>query len=389
MPIKKVLRNVDWVFVGLIAAILIFNFIVLKSASMSVYPNNPDYIVKRQFLWLLVSLVAMGCVIFLDYHIWPKLSPILYGGTLLLLIVVLFAPEKKGAHRWIDLGFMDFQPSEFAKLAIIIAFACLLFNYRHSLNKGLHLLISFAFVLFPMGLILIEPDLGTALCFFVIMLAMLWVGGIKPKTMLIILGILLLAIALVFGVLFIATDGFQHTPEELPIPLPLEGYQLTRLIIFINPQMDPLGAGYHMIQSQVAIGSGGIWGKGFGQGSQVQGDFLPEHHTDFIFSVVGEEFGFVGSVFIICLYFAMLARAVYIAYKAKDLLGALMVTGIVAMFTFQIFINIGMTIGIMPITGIPLPLLSYGGSAMLSNMMCLGMVMNVSMRSGQRMFGQN
>ena len=386
MPLKKMLYNVDWVFFGLLVVLVIFNLVVLKSASHSVYPNNPDYLVNKQLLWVGMGFVALVGLTLFDYHYWAKLAPFMYSGMILLLVGVLFAPERKGAHRWFDLGFMDLQPSELAKFVLIIAFAYLLYRYHDRLNTKLHLAISFAFVLLPMALILIEPDLGSSLVLFVIMLAMLWVGGVKPKTMFMILAILLLIIVFIFGVLYFATDGFQKAPEELPIPLPMEEYQLMRLIIFINPQMDPLGAGYHMIQSQVAIGSGGFWGKGYGQGSQVQGNFLPEHHTDFIFSVVGEEFGFAGSVFLVALYFAILARGVYIAFKAQDLLGSLIVTGVIAMLAFQIFINIGMTVGIMPITGIPLPFLSYGGSSMLMNMMCLGLVFSVNIRSRQIMF---
>jgi rod shape determining protein RodA len=187
-------------------------------------------------------------------------------------------------------------------------------------------------------------------------------------------------------ILFLAlsnvTEGFSHALEEgdLPSWVPLKPYQITRLIIFINPYMDPLDAGYQMIQSEVAIGSGGLWGKGYGEGTQVQGNFLPDHHTDFIFSVIGEEFGFVGTITIMLLYLLLLLRCLYAAISARDQLGRLIASGVTAMFACQIFINIGMTIGIMPVTGITFPLLSYGGSSMMINMIALGLVFSVYAR---------
>lgn len=295
-------------------------------------------------------------------------------------------PEQKGAHRWYDLGFMDFQPSELAKVVMIVCFASFLSRKEEEMDRWRNFFLSVAIMGLPMVLILIEPDLGTSLVFIAIFFAMLWVGGFPVKRMLILLLIVVALIAFIFGVLYVATDGWQHIPEELPIPLPLEPYQFTRLIIFMNPDMDPLNSGYHMIQSMVAIGSGGLWGKGFGNGSQVQGNFLPEHHTDFIFSAIGEEFGLVGCLVILGLYLLLLSRALRIAIRAKDSLGTLIVTGVVTMFTFQILVNVGMTIGIMPVTGLPLPLLSYGGSSMMVNTMALGLIFSINLRDREILF---
>ena len=306
----------------------------------------------------------------------------------ILLFAVLFTPEKKGASRWFDLGFMDLQPSELAKLIVIISLACFLAHREGKINTPINLFAVAVLMVIPFALIFIEPDLGTSLVFIAIFFAMAFVGGISPKIVLALLLIMVLVIALVFGVLYNATDGFQHSLDDgdLPSWFPLKSYQATRLIIFVNPYMDPLGQGYHMIQSEVAIGSGGFWGKGYGQGSQVQGGFLPEHHTDFIFSVVGEEFGFLGCMVLLLLYLLLLARAVIIAYRSKDLLGYVIITGVVAMIIFQVFTNAGMTIGIMPITGLPFPFLSYGGSAMLVNMMALGLILSVNVHSRTNMF---
>ena len=234
----------------------------------------------------------------------------------------------------------------------------------------------------PFLLIVIEPDLGTALVFLVIYAALAWVGGVPKKLIVTASVIVLVLVIILFALLGSITGGFQNQPDNEAIPdwIPLKGYQVTRLVIFINPYMDPLDKGYHMIQSQIAIGSGGLTGKGLGNGSQVQGNFLPEHHTDFIFSVVGEELGFVGTLTILGLYLFILMRLIWHAFRAKDILGSLIIVGVVAMFAFQIFTNAGMTIGLMPVTGLPFPMLTYGGSSMLVSMICWGMVFSVILR---------
>ena len=383
---KKLLRNLDWSFLTIIVVLLTVNLVVLSSASQNVVPGDPDYFWKKQLLWVISGFFLMGFCAWFNYRFLAKLSPFLYIGMILLLIGVLFMPEQKGAHRWYDLGFMDFQPSELAKVVMIVCFASFLSRKEGEMDRWRNFFLSVAIMGLPMVLILIEPDLGTSLVFIAIFFAMLWVGGFPVKRMLILLLIVVALIAFIFGVLYVATDGWQHIPEELPIPLPLEPYQFTRLIIFMNPDMDPLNSGYHMIQSMVAIGSGGLWGKGFGNGSQVQGNFLPEHHTDFIFSAIGEEFGLVGCLVILGLYLLLLSRALRIAIRAKDSLGTLIVTGVVTMFTFQILVNVGMTIGIMPVTGLPLPLLSYGGSSMMVNTMALGLIFSINLRDREILF---
>lgn len=385
---KQLIKNVDWLFLALLFIILSFNLVVLSSASANVVIDAPYYHVYRQLMWIIAGFFLMLIIARIDYHIYPKLYIPAYIFINILLIAVLFTPEKKGASRWFDLGFMDLQPSELAKLIIIVAFACFIAKNEGKLNLPRNLAALALSAVIPFALIFIEPDLGTSLVFIAILMAMAWVGGVSPRVLLTLVLIMVLVIGLMFGVLYNATGGFQNSLEDgdLPSWFPLKAYQASRLIIFINPNMDPLGKGYHMIQSEVAIGSGGLLGKGYGQGSQVQGNFLPEHHTDFIFSVVGEEFGFVGSAGILFFYLLLLVRAVRIAYNAKDILGMSIVTGVTAMLLFQVFTNAGMTIGIMPITGIPFPLLSYGGSAMLVNMMALGLVFSVNVHSRVNLF---
>jgi rod shape determining protein RodA len=229
-----------------------------------------------------------------------------------------------------------------------------------------------------MLLILRQPDLGTSLVLMAILFGMLYVGGINTRIILTILG---------GGFLLVGVVLYAHFNFGLPIPL--QDYQLQRLVVFLNPYNDGqggTGAGYHIIQSQIAIGSGSWWGLGYGQGSQVQLNFLPEHHTDFIFSVIGEELGFVRTVGVLGLYFLLLYRMIRIAAQAKDVFGALLVSGVASLYAFHILVNVGMTIGIMPVTGIPLPLLSYGGTSMLANMLALGIVLNVNLRRQKILF---
>lgn len=384
---SKWLKNVDWGFLGVLAMLLIISLIILQSASANVVTGQPEYYLKKQTVWILIGLVAMATVASFDYRYFEKLSmPIYFINLAILLAVLLIGNEAKGAQRWISLGPFEFQPSEFAKIAIVLTFAGFLSRRQGELNTFRDLLPCFLFIGVPMLLILKQPDLGTSLVFIAIMLGMLWAAGINPKVFRALMLIIFLGVASIFGMLYFATAGFQKPPEQMPIPLPLKTYQLMRLIIFVNPDMDPLGAGYHVIQSQVAIGSGGFLGKGLGNGSQVQGNFLPEHHTDFIFSVVGEELGFVGATIILGVFFLLISRLVKIATEARDMYGTLVVVGLTSMLSFHVLINAGMTIGIMPVTGVPMPFLSAGGSSLLTNMISMGIILNISLRKEQLTF---
>ncbi len=384
---RDMLKNVDWIFLGLVYLLLAVNLIILRSASGNVVAGDPNYYLKRQLLWVLLGTVVMVLAALFNYQLLPRWSKYIYIVTLLMLLAVLLVgSEHNGAQRWLNLGLFEFQPAELAKLLIIATFACYLARHKDGMMHLPEFIKACLYVLIPLMLVFLEPDLGTSIVFLAILIGMIWAGGAAPRTLLIVLIIGLVLVLALFGYLFFLTDGYQHIPEETPSWLPLHGYQLTRLIIFTNPYMDPLDSGYHIIQSEVAIGSGGFWGKGFGEGSQVQGNFLPEHHTDFIFAVVGEEFGFVGCIVLMLLYFLLFWRALRIAYNAKDDVGMLLVVGVTSMLFFQVFINVGMTIGIMPVTGLPLPLLSYGGSSMLMNMMAIGLIVGVSLRSPMKIF---
>ncbi|SMB92658.1 rod shape determining protein RodA [Thermanaeromonas toyohensis ToBE] len=375
---RRFWRNLDYSLVFVVFAILSIGLVVLDSAATSITPN-PGYYVKKQIVWILLGLLGMGLVLCLDYQHLRRYYYFFYVLNLALLASVLvIGSEAKGAQRWIALGPFIFQPSEFSKLIIIITLARLLEIRQGRLNRFRDLLVPALHVGVPMLLIFKQPDLGTALVFMAIFGGMLYVGGVNSR--------LFFGLA-VGGAVAVVLLFYAHFHWGLP--LPLEEYQVKRLVVMLNPYNDGeggRGAGYHLIQSQVAIGSGGLWGKGLYHGSQVQYNFLPEHHTDFIFAVVGEELGFFRSLGILGLYFYLLYRMVRIASQAKDYFGALLVTGVCSMFAFHLLVNVGMTIGVMPVTGIPLPLFSYGGSSMLTNLLALGIVLNVYLRRQKIVF---
>jgi rod shape determining protein RodA len=374
----RIWRNLDYIFVGSVVALLVISLLVLSSAASNI-TADPYYYVKRQLLNICIGLAGLFMVLLVDYNRLKHYQLPLYVLNLVLLVgVLVVGDDAKGAQRWIDLGFYQFQPSEFAKVLMIITLACLLQKKHDKLNRWQDIALPFMYIAPPMLLILKQPDLGTSLVLIAILFGMLYVAGANSRILLTIIagGIIVLVVAI-----------YAHYNFGLPVPL--KDYQLQRLVVFLNPYNDGqggTGAGYHIIQSQIAIGSGSWWGLGYGQGSQVQLNFLPEHHTDFIFSVIGEELGFVRTVGVLGLYFIILYRMVRIAAQAKDLFGALLVSGVASLYAFHILVNVGMTIGIMPVTGIPLPLLSYGGTSMLANMLALGLVLNVNLRRQKILF---
>lgn len=319
-------------------------------------------IIIRQMLWVCIGMVFLAIAFLVDYRTlmysaWP-----LYGLVILTLaLVFVIGREISGAQRWIILGPLRMQPSELAKIFAIIWMAYWAEKKKHILLHGIReLLFPAAVICIPVVLILLEPDLGTASIVAFISTAMFLMLGIKRKTL------------LTLGGLFIAGLPFLW--------LGLKEYQRQRVLTFLDPARDPLGSGYHAIQSKIAVGSGGLIGKGFLQGTQSQLKFLPEHHTDFIFSVVAEEWGFLGSGVLIFLYMLLITKIITVGLKAKDRFGAFLCFGIAAYFTLHVFINISMNIGIFPVVGVPLPFISYGGSFMIINLICIGIVLNVAWR---------
>lgn len=375
---RKLLKNLDVTFIIMVVLVLIMGLLILSSATLNV---NSDqwFFVKKQALWIAIGLICMMGVLLIDYGVLDRYYRYIYGFNLALLLAVLVSGKTaKGAQAWLNLGPLGGQPSELAKVMVIITFAVFLTRRQAPMERFKDLVPAFVHIGIPLILILLQPDLGTSLVFIAVMFGMLYVAGARSSLLLKIIGA---------GILVVILAVVGH--EKFGLPLPLEEYQLKRLIVFINPYLDGRGgrgAGWHVIQSLVAIGSGGFWGKGLFNGTQVQGNFLPEHHTDFIFSVVGEELGFIGAAFILGIYFILLYRVLRIAFRSRDQFGTLISVGIASMWGFHILQNIGMSIGIMPITGIPLPFLSYGGSSMLANLISVGLLLNINLRHKKILF---
>ncbi|AET70590.1 rod shape-determining protein RodA [Desulfosporosinus orientis DSM 765] len=384
---RRALRNLDLLFILFTFLLLAASLVILSTASINVIKSDPMHYVETQTVWIITGIAIAVVIAVIDYQKWQHFRWWIYGFNLLLLLaVIFFGDTAKGATRWIYFTpTIGIQPSEFAKIFIIITFADFLTEREGRLNNIRDFIPPFLFVLVPMLLIFKQPDLGTTLVFAAIFVGMMFVAGANPWKF----GGLLLG-----GVVVIGVALWLHFSTNLPgwlqwaqgLPLPLQDYQLNRLVIFMNPAADQTGDGWHILQSLWAIGSGGLWGKGYRMGTQGQLNFLPEHHTDFIFSVVGEEFGFIGTITLLFLFLIFLLRSIYIALRARDMYGMLVSAGVVSMFTFHILVNVGMTSGIMPVTGIPLPLISAGGSAMWSNMAAIGLLLSVNLRHRRLMF---
>jgi rod shape determining protein RodA len=323
---------------------------------------DPTYFLKRQAVFLLIGLVAMAVVALVDYRRIRDFMPILYGGALLTLVFVLspLGASRRGAQAWFQIGSYQFEPSEVAKLVFVVALAAVCANYRGELDtSGLLTALAIAFV--PMALIYVQPDLGTDMVFAAVLMAVLLVAGAKPRH------IAVLSLVALTAVVAVVQLGM------------LKSYQRDRLTAFLDPQSDGQRSSYNLRQSQIAIAAGGIAGRGLFDGTQTNLSFVPEQHTDFIFTAVGEELGFVGGVSLLGFFGVMLWRCWRAAVLARDQFGRLLCVGVLAMLVFQIFENMGMTMGITPITGIPLPFMSYGGSAIVASFIGVGLVLNVHM----------
>ncbi|ADY56751.1 rod shape-determining protein RodA [Syntrophobotulus glycolicus DSM 8271] len=380
-------RGIDPVMVGVLLILLIASLFILSTASINVMSSDPYHYVKTQTIWIITGLVIVVVAALFDYTNLQKVNWWIYGGMLVLLALVFVIGESaKGAQRWIPVTEnYGIQPSELAKVMIIVTFADFLSKRKGRLNTFREFIPAFLFVLPPMLLIFVQPDLGTALVFGAIFVGMMFVAGAHPLKF----GGLILAVFLIA-----VCSIYFHVAKDLPgplsylegMPIPLENYQLERLLVFINPEKSVSDDAYHVTQSIYAIGSGGFWGKGYRLGTQGQLNILPEHHTDFIFAIIGEEFGFIGTSSLILAYCILLLRCITIATKSKDTYGVLIITGVVSMITFHILVNIGMTSGIMPVTGVPLPFISSGGSFMWANMAAIGLVISVGLRGEKMMF---
>jgi len=373
---SKLIRNLDFTLLCAVGLILVMSFFVLHSATQTAsVKHNTNYVLK-QMVWTALGLCAFFTVLIIDYSKLAKYSGYIYALNILLLLAVLvFGKEAKGAQAWIPIGSYRFQPAEVVKALLILGLAQFLTPRIGKLNTYRDMLPVFIYVGIPLALIMLQPDLGTGLVYVAIMFGMLLAAGASP---------LRLFLLVAGGIAAVALAIYGHYTWGWW--LPLKEYQLMRLVVFVNPMIDPRNWGWNVIQSKIAVGSGGLFGMGWGAGSQTKGDFLPEQWTDFIFSVLAEEFGFVGASTLLLLFFIMIYRGIQIAKQAKDPYGSLIAIGVISMFVFHVLQNIGMAIGIMPITGIPLPFVSYGGSALLANMIALGLLMNVYLYREQILF---
>ncbi len=355
-------RDFDWMLLTLVSLMSILSVLEIKSATLHTRFRGFDH---KQIGFLLVGFLLMFLISRIDYHRLVGIAPWAYGiGLLSLVAVKLVGTTVAGGKRWINLGGgVHFQPSEWVKLALILVMAQYFWGLAGRRLGWADIAKAFALVGVPMYFVLKQPDLGTALTYIPVLILGLFLGGIRPKQTAVLL------------LLFVLLGGGAWLSGKR-----LKPYQMARLTSFIDPGSDPRHTGYQILQSKIAVGSGGLWGKGTNQGTQTQGDFLPIPYTDFIFAAFCEEHGFVGGVGVLLLYFLILMRLIENAQQAADMPGAFLVMGVVAVLLFQIVVNIGMVVGLMPVTGIPLPLMSYGGSSILFTFLALGIVMNVRMR---------
>ena len=359
---KRFLRRIDFELLIAAIAILIFGIVIISSATHVNTPGDERFwYVRRQGLFAVVNVLVAVLFMNFDYRGLQQYGNKLYVINLTMLVaVMLFGHAALGAQRWIQLGPISIQPSEFSKLIMIICMASVLEERMGKLNTVQDLIPVAAYIGLPFILVLKQPDLGTSLVFMAIFFGMVIACGIRWK--------------ILAGIIF---AGIASMPLLWQF---MKDYQKMRIMVFLDPNVDPLGSGYHIIQSKIAIGSGMLFGKGLFEGTQSQLNFLPENHTDFIFAVVGEELGFVGATVLLLLYLVVLWRGIKIARDAGDVFGRLLAVGITSMLAFHVLVNVGMTTGIMPVTGIPLPLMSYGISSLTTNILAIAILMNINMR---------
>ncbi|MBU2064084.1 MAG: rod shape-determining protein RodA [Candidatus Omnitrophica bacterium] len=348
----------DKLLIIVLTLLLIFGLAALYSASSQKIIAGGKNFVINQIIWIILGAGIAFLITRVNYHSFLSVAYIIYAIQIIFLILVLFLGKTVlGAQRWINFGGIGFQPSEFSKIFTVLILARIVGDEPQRFQTVKGLITPFLIVIIPMSLIFLQPDLGTALIFIPIFLTMLWVGGIKIKYL-----------------------GAAMSSIALCLPLfwqMLRDYQKDRLLVFLNPNLDPLGAGYTINQSKIAIGSGMFTGKGWLAGTQTQLNFIPERHTDFIFSVIGEETGFIGASIILILFLILILKALKVAETTKNISGRLIVAGMATILALHVIINIGMTLGLMPVVGMPLPFLSYGGSALITNFMAVGFILNV------------
>ncbi len=391
----------------LVAAILLalIGIAFVFSATANAVMEAKQGLYLKQFIWLGIALAGAAVTAIVPYRVYEgKLSYLLFGIGVVLLVLTLFVGHVGlGAQRWLGWGQLKFQPSELAKVVTVLVLATILADRKTDLTKVRSLFKPCLLAAIPMALVMKQPDLGTSVAFVTILLTMLFWAGLPPLYLFLLVTPIInvaLSFFLPVWILFAAILAlvlYRSRLRLVPILVVvainlvvgivtpqvwnhLEPYQRQRVTTFIDPNGDPYGAGYQIIQSKIAIGSGQVWGKGFMNGTQKGLAFLPEQHTDFIFSVVGEETGFLGSATVTLLYLTLILRGVRVAHRGRNRFGSLLAIGMTSIFLYHILVNICMTVGLAPVTGLPLPLLSYGGTSLLTSFLQIGLIQNVAMR---------
>ena len=361
------MKNVEWSVLVCVVILVVIGCVALYSATQS---TEYDELIK-QLIWLGISIPIVVLIISIDYELIIKAAPVGYVIMLILLVAVLFTKPINGATSWFNIGSFSIQPAEFAKIFVILNLSFAISKVqeagKNEISKPIKLLACLMIVILPVLLIIKQPDYGTAIAFVIATIFMLFVAGINKKYII----FALLATVIILPVLYFYV---------------LPAHAKTRIDVFLNPDLDPRGSGYNIIQSKLAIGSGQLFGMGVTQGNQTQLGYLYPKTTDFIFSVIGEEMGFVIAALVIVLYIFLITKTIYIAKTAKDYKGSYIAIGIAGIFTFHMVENIGMTMGLLPITGVPLPFVSYGGSSLLTNLILIGLLLNISGRRKKSLF---
>ena len=355
----KKLKNIEWWIFILAVLLCLIGFIALYSATQS---DNFEYL-RKQIIWFVISLIVMIIVAFIDYKILVKISPILYGISILLLIAVLFTKSINGASSWFNIGGFSLQPAEISKATVILflsyVVATLQINGKEEINRIWKLAIILVTVALPVILIVLQPDFGTAMTYIISLLMVLFVAGIDKKYIIAAIVLIIIGVPLIYKFV-------------------LPAHAKTRIDVFLNPESDPKGSGYNIIQSKLAIGAGELTGMGLLNGNQTQLGYLSPKTTDFIYPVIGEEMGFIVSATVIVAYVFLINKILYVAKTARDDYGTYIAAGVAGIFFFHMTENIGMTMGLLPITGVPLLFISYGGSSLLTSFLCIGLLLNIS-----------
>ena len=422
----EIFRKFDWIIFIDVIFITLIGLLFIYSAQLRT--GNPMFFLIKQSTALGLGIAAMLIIISIRYELYSEYTNYFYiFGLILLVAVLFFGIRVRGAKSWFDFGKFAFQPSEIVKIVLILYIAKYINKNYYHMKKFSRLLTPFFATILYIGLILLEPDFSSAIVFIPILLGMVYIGGVSKKTINLVLIFFIITLGLPFleifltikisdtslvnnfkfiyiisvilisiGILlFIKAIQYKINKKEykiifliillglisaMTISGYLKDYQKKRIIVFLDPSLDPLGSGYNILQSRIAIGSGKITGRGLFQGTQTQLGFIPDQHTDYIFAVIAEEGGAIVSILVICLYIVLIWRGITIARNASDKFGSLTAVGIVIMFSFYIILNLGMLTGIMPVAGVPLPFLSYGGSSLIVNFIAIGILINIHIR---------